>query len=179
MSAPFTSISVTPFGPAPGRGCGGCTMCCKVYALPELEKPPGVWCRHCAPGRGCKIHDSLPEQCRRFFCLWMTDGAMPDEWRPDRARFVLSVYPPNGFVYGQVDPGSPGAWRKAPYYDALRAMAGRPLDERRHVVMFVGEEATLVMPEESVALRKMGPRDNFRVEPAFGPSGPTWKATKI
>ena len=179
MTAPLAAFSVMPFGPAPGRACGGCTMCCKVYALPEFGKPPGVWCKHCAPGKGCKIHDSPPEQCRLFFCLWMTDGAMPNDWRPDRARFVLSVYPPNGFIYGQVDPGSPRAWMKPPYYDALRAMAGRLLNERRHVIMFMGDEATLVMPEGEAALGKMGPADNFRIEPAFGPNGPTWKATKI
>jgi hypothetical protein len=25
---------------------------------------------------------------------------LPDEWWPDRARFVLTVYPTKGFVYG-------------------------------------------------------------------------------
>ena len=76
----------------------------------------------------------------------MTDGAMPAEWRPDRARFVLSVYPSNGFIYGQVDPGSPAAWRRAPYYDRLRAMAKSLLEQRRHLIMFVGDEATPSCP---------------------------------
>jgi hypothetical protein len=178
MTAPFATM-VTPFKAAPGRECGGCTMCCKLYELPEFKKPPGVWCKHCTPGKGCGIHATRPNQCRQFFCLWMTDAAWPDDWRPDKARFVLSVFPPNGFVYGQVDPGSPGAWRKAPYYDRLRAMAGRLLERRKHVVMFVGDDATLVMPEEAVPLGKMTAQDNFRIERAFGPKGPTWKATKI
>ena len=104
--------------------------------------------------RGAPSMTQLPDQCRLFFCLWMTDGAMPAEWRPDRARFVLSVYPSNGFVYGQVDPGSPAAWRRAPYYDRLRAMAKALLDERRHLIMFVGDEATLVMPDRGVAARQ-------------------------
>jgi hypothetical protein len=109
----------------------------------------------------------------------MTDGAMPAEWRPDKARFVLSVYPTNGFIYGQVDPGSPGAWRRAPYFDALRAMAKTLLEQRRHVIVFAGDQATLVMPEEALPLGKMTAEDNFRIEPAFGPKGPTWRATKI
>ena len=170
--------TLVTYAAAPGRACGGCTLCCKVYALPELEKPPGVWCRHCAPGKGCKIHDALPEQCRRFNCLWMTDGTMPDEWRPDKAKFVLSVYPANGFVYGQVDPGSPVAWRKPPYFDGLRAMAKALLEERRHVLMFVGDEATLILPDEALPLGKMTARDNFRIEPVFGPKGQTWRATR-
>jgi len=173
------SMSVMPYSAAPGRECGSCGMCCKVYTFPEIGKPAGVWCKYCEPGKGCRIHDALPDPCREFFCLWMTDPTMPPEWRPDRARFVLTVYPTNGFIYGQVDPGSPGAWRKAPYYDRLRAMAKALLDQRRHVIMFVGDEATLIMPDEALPLGKWTPQDNFRVEQVFGPKGPTWRAAKI
>jgi hypothetical protein len=168
-----------PYSAAPGRQCGACTLCCKVYALPELKKPPGAWCKHCAPGKGCAIHDAAPGQCRRFFCLWMTDGGMTAEWRPDRARFVLSIYPANGFIYGQVDPGSPDSWRRAPYFDALRRIAKTLLEEKRHVIMFVDESATLVMPDDVLPLGRMTPEESFRIEPAFGPKGPTWRATKL
>ena len=68
-----SAMVVTPYAAAPGRACGPCTLCCKVYALPELEKPPGVWCKHCAPGKGCKVHDALPDQCR-LFNLPVDDG---------------------------------------------------------------------------------------------------------
>ena len=179
LAGPNVSMNGAPFAPAPGRECGGCTMCCKVYALPEFRKPPGVWCRHCAPGKGCVIHEAAPARCRQFLCSWMTDGTMPDVWRPDRARFVLSVYPPNGFIYGQVDPGSPAAWRRAPYYDGLRAIAGKLLEERKHLLMFVGDDATLVLPDDAVALGKMTPDDNFQIERAFGPAGPSWRVTKV
>ncbi len=174
-----STMVVTAYQPASGRVCGACTLCCKVYALPELEKAPGVWCGHCAPGKGCAIHASAPGQCRQFYCLWMTDGKMPDEWRPDHARFVLSIFPPNGFIYGQVDPGSPGAWRRQPYYDGLRAMARTLIAERRHVIMFVGGEAILVMPDEAVPLGRMTAEDRFRIEPAFGAKGPTWRAARV
>ena len=176
----MSTIQYVHYAAAPGRACGACTLCCKVYAMPQLDKAPGVWCKHCAPGKGCKIHDALPtDQCRDFFCLWMTDGKMPDEWRPDRARFVLSIFPPNGFVYGQLDPGSPGAWRRQPYYDGLKTIARRLIDERRYVIMFVGDEATLVLPDSAVPLGKMTAQDQFRIEQAFGPTGPTWRATKV
>ncbi len=154
-------------------------MCCKVYTFPEIAKPAGVWCRHCTPGRGCAIHDALPGQCREFFCLWMTDGTIRPEWRPDRAKFVLTVFPQNGWVYGQVDPGAPAAWRRAPYYDGLRAMARALLEQRRHLIMFVGEEATLVMPEDAVPLGRMTAEDSFRIEQVFGLNGPTWRATRV
>jgi hypothetical protein len=109
----------------------------------------------------------------------MTDGTMPAEWRPDRARFVLTVYPPNGFIYGQVDLGSPGAWRRPPYHGALRAMAKSLLEQRRHLIMFLGDQATLVMPDQDLPLGKMTAEDNFRIEQVFGPKGPTWRATKV
>ena len=174
-----STMTVAPFGAAPGRACGACTLCCKVYALPEYEKPPGVWCAHCAPGKGCKIHEAAPNQCRQFFCLWMSDGAMLDSWRPDRAKFVLSIFPPNGFVYGQVDPGSAGAWRKEPYFSGLKRLAQSLIGERRHLIMFVGDEATLVMPGEAVPLGRMTAADQFRIEPSFGADGPTWRASKV
>ena len=28
--------------PAPGKSCGSCTMCCKVYPVPVLAKPAGT-----------------------------------------------------------------------------------------------------------------------------------------
>ncbi len=174
-----STMAVAPYGAAPGRACGSCTLCCKVYALPVLEKPPGAWCVHCAPGRGCKIHDAAPAPCQRFFCLWMSDGKLPETWRPDHAKFVLSIFPPNGFVYGQVDPGSPGHWRKEPYDSGLRNLARTILDQRRHVIMFFGDEATLVMPDEAIPLGKMTSADQFRIEPAFGPKGPSWRATRV
>ena len=92
---------------------------------------------------------------------------------------MLSIHPPNGFVYGQVDPGSPSAWRRAPYFAGLKAMAKALIAERRHVLMFVGDQATLVMPDEALPLGTMTARDNFRVEQVFGPQGPTWRATKL
>lgn len=176
---PSPGAPITSFAAAPGRACGSCNLCCKVYAWPEIGKPPGVWCKYCEPGKGCKIHDALPEECRLFNCLWMADGKMPEEWRPDRAKFVLTVYPANGFIYGQAEPSAPNAWRRAPYFDGLKAMAKALIEERRHVLMFVGDEATLIMPDEVLPLGKMTARDNFRIEQVFGPKGPTWRAMRI
>jgi hypothetical protein len=170
-------ISSQPLGGA-ARQCGSCALCCKVYHVPALDKPAGVWCRHCEPGVGCAIHATRPAHCRQFFCLWMTDPNVPAAWKPDRSRIVLSIFPGNGFLYAQVDPGSPQAWRKAPYYDDLRGMAKRLADDNRHVIVFVGDVATLIMPEEAVPLGKMSAQDNFRVEAAFGPKGPTYRAVR-
>ena len=136
------AMVVTPYPPRPGRACGELHALLQGLCAARARKAAGRLVPALHAGKGCTIHDSAPLQCRQFNCLWMTDGGMADEWRPDRARFVLSIHPPNGFVFGQVDPGAPGAWRRPPYYDGLRRMARALLEERRHVIMFVGDEAT-------------------------------------
>jgi hypothetical protein len=109
----------------------------------------------------------------------MSDPTMPDEWKPDRSKIVLTYFPGNGFLYAQVDPGSPQAWRKAPFYDSLRAMARKLNEKGRHVVVFVNDEATLIMPDEAVPLGAMKPTDNFRIERAFGPKGATYQVRRV
>jgi hypothetical protein len=58
-SAPITADSTRL---VPGRECGSCSMCCKVYNIAEISKPAGKWCSHCKPGKGCVIHDAPPRQ---------------------------------------------------------------------------------------------------------------------
>jgi hypothetical protein len=178
----MTAAATTQFQPlaaAPGRSCGTCTLCCKVFEVPVLQKPAGAWCEHCRPGAGCGIHEARPQHCRIFFCLWMSDPTMPDEWKPEKSKIVLTLFPGNGFIYAQVDPGSPQAWRKAPFYDRLRAIAGQLINQGRHVVVFVNDAATLIMPDEAVPLGAMKPTDNFKIDRMFGPKGPTYKVTRI
>ncbi len=163
----------------PGRACGSCTLCCKVYEIEALNKPRGRWCQHCTPGRGCKIHDALPDQCRDFFCLWLTDQHLPPEWKPERAKIVLSIFPDNGFVYAQVDPGSPQAWRKEPYFGDLQRMAGNLLKQNRHLIVFVDQNATLIMPTGPVPMGPMAPTDGFIVRQVFSETGPGYEVERV
>ena len=100
----------------PNRECGKCTVCCKVLTIddPEFQKLPGVICQHCKTGSGCKIYDTRPSPCRRFFCGWRTLRDMDDKWRPDKSgimvrfqtAFVPPGYEPVGFqflVFGRTD----------------------------------------------------------------------------
>jgi len=153
-------------------------MCCKLFHIPALDKPAGRWCGHWAAGKGCGIHPDRPDQCRQFFCLWLSDPTVPDVWKPDHSRIVLSYFPGNGSLYAQVDPGSPQAWRNPPYFDDLKRMAARLEESNRRVIVFVGDNATLVTSRGAVALGRMTPEDNFLVEPAFGPDGPTFRVTR-
>jgi Fe-S-cluster containining protein len=66
-----------------GRSCGGCTACCRPFAIKAVEKPANVWCQHCKVGTGCKIYDTRPNACRGFACAWLFGagelGDRPDE----------------------------------------------------------------------------------------------------
>jgi hypothetical protein len=162
----------------PGRECGSCTLCCKVYHVAEIGKVAGKWCQHCTPGSGCAIHPTRPAQCRDFFCLWLTEATMTPAWKPERSKMVVSIFPLNGFIYVQVDPNAPSAWLKEPYHKQLHQWAEINLRDRRHVIVFVNDEATLIMPGQDLPLGKMKPTDGFAVRQVFGPRGPTYEVTR-
>ena len=46
------------------RACDGCSACCIIYAVPELQKPTQTACRHIC-GQGCAIHSQPRPRCVR------------------------------------------------------------------------------------------------------------------
>lgn len=89
--------------------CGNCTLCCKVLAVPELEKPADVPCKHI--GKGCSIYEDRPQSCRDVECLWLLtrnrvmNVTMPASTRPDRCGVVVTAH--EGYVVLHVDPDKP------------------------------------------------------------------------
>ena len=154
-------------------------MCCKVFRIEALNKPEGKWCEHCKIGSGCRIYPDRPDQCREFECLWLQDAAMPVNWKPETSKLVFSVYPTTGFVYVQVDPGSPFAWQKEPYFSGLKTMAANLLRDRRHVLVFVNRNATLIMPTGPVPIGPMSPSDGFVVRETFTAAGKHYTAERV
>jgi hypothetical protein len=63
------------------RQCGGCSECCEVMGVRELEKPPLTKCKNQCD-TGCTIYDSRPATCREWTCSWVRD----DEFLSDRDR---------------------------------------------------------------------------------------------
>ena len=55
-------------GALQGRNCLGCTRCCELLSVAELDKPPMVACTHCHVTGGCRIYRHRPTECRQFFC---------------------------------------------------------------------------------------------------------------
>lgn len=131
----------------PGRACGSCTLCCKVFRIPEVDKLPGEWCRHVVQGGGCGIHATRPDVCRTFFCHYLRNPNLGPEWKPERSRFVLYTEVGGRRMVVAADQAAPTAWRKAPYYAQLRRWAALGLQHDRQVLVFNGKRATAVLPD--------------------------------
>lgn len=154
-----------PSEPAMQRQCGPCTLCCKVYDIPATESPIGVWCKHCKPGAGCGIWETRPDFCRSFFCNWIKFDWLGEEWRPDIAKFVFTIDPNSGYLMFQVDPGSPDAWKREPYYSQIKTWAAEGLSRARGTVVFINKTATLVLPDGDAQLGELGPDDRINIGP--------------
>ena len=98
------------------HGCDGCTACCKVLKIRELNKPGNTWCRHCNIGVGCGIYDTRPESCRVYECVWLQTqrGGRPIafELRPDKSRVVMGVTNQGDDLVLYVSPDRPDAWKR-------------------------------------------------------------------
>ena len=132
---------------APGKSCGTCTMCCKVFRIPELDKAPGQWCRHVVMGGGCGIHASRPDVCRSFFCHYLRNPNLGPEWKPERSKFVLYTEMEGRRLVVAADIGAPQAWRKAPYYSQFKRWAALGSGRGHQVLVFNGKRATAVLPD--------------------------------
>jgi hypothetical protein len=106
--------------------CGTCTACCKAFAIAELSKPAGDWCRHCSIGVGCKIYDARPPACIDFKCLWLqsqdTIAPLDEELRPDRCKVLISPTTNERVISAITATGMPDAWRHGPVNDLIGVM---------------------------------------------------------
>ncbi len=156
------------------RACGTCTLCCKLFPVPELDKPAGKWCPHIAQGAGCGIHATRPDVCRAFFCQWIENHDLGPEWKPERSKFVLSIYPGSNSLAVTVDPGAPQAWKQEPYYRNLRRWAAAALAQGDQVLVFVGDQATAILPDRDEPLGTLQPGDRIVSAKRQGPVGPIY-----
>jgi hypothetical protein len=157
-----------------GRSCKGCTLCCKVLAIAELEKPRATWCRHCDVKAGCKIHGAHPTECKDFYCGYLTNAALDERWAPTKSKFVLAydeLQAPRLSVH--VDPGRPNAWREEPYYSQIKRWAVAAAASRAQVIVWQGRTTIAVLPDRDKDLGEVRP-DQFIVTSAkASPQGTT------
>lgn len=165
--------------PAPNKSCGPCSLCCKVYDVPWLDKPKpeGKWCHHCSPGRGCAIWLKRPSGCADFHCLWRLDPQMGPEWRPDVAKFIMNQAS-TGLPFAiMVDPAHPEAFRREPYYSKLKAAAAAMLERQVSVIVFAGAKRFVMLPDGDQPIPEDRSERHVEYLYALRPDGgKTWKA---
>lgn len=147
---------------APARSCGSCMVCCKVVKVAELDKPAGRWCVNARPGVGCVIHDERPRSYQVFTCMWLGSDMLPDEWKPDRARFVVAVES-NGALQILCDPAQPAAWRREPYHTQIRRWAEHGMNISKPVLLMVGDRASVILPNTELPLGVIEPGDEVEL----------------
>jgi len=132
------------------RPCGSCSLCCKLYEVPELDKPVYQWCRHFAKGKGCTIHATRPDVCRNYQCAWSHNTVLDDSWRPDNAHFIMEARENELTIIP--DPAFPDAWRREPYHSRIRALAVRNGPVFTLVLLRYKGRIIIVFPEAEIDL---------------------------
>jgi hypothetical protein len=160
-----------------GRSCKSCTLCCKLLAIEALEKPRATWCTHCDVKSGCKIHGSHPDECRDFYCGYLTNAALDERWNPIRCKMLLAYDERNApRLSVHVDPGRPNAWREEPYYSQIKRWATAAAAKRGQVIVWVGRNTFAVLPDRDKELGEVR-ADQFIITSAKqGPRGPVLDA---
>lgn len=157
-----------------GRECGSCTLCCKVAAVEEVNKPNGVWCPHCVSGKRCTIYDQRPPSCRSFYCQWMVEKGLGLEWKPERAKFALVKTEDGRRLTALVDPGFPSAWRRSPYYENLKrwaVQAARRAPEIYLVDVLIGQRSIVILPDRDVEVGVLAYDEVIRLAYKNTPTG--------
>jgi Fe-S-cluster containining protein len=127
-----------------------------VMGIGELDKPQGVWCPHCSAHTSCAIYDSRPQECRTFYCGWLTSDKLGPEWQPIRSKIVFTAELDGAGIVARVHPTRPDAWRKEPYYSQLKqwAVAGAKIGSQ--VMVGIGRRAIVILPDREVDLGVVG-----------------------
>lgn len=84
------------------RDCGSCSLCCNIFKIDALEKPPNIYCKHCNVGKvgSCGIYEDRPEACINFRCIWLQCGdpdhtnfekLYKEDFRPDKVGALMDA----------------------------------------------------------------------------------------
>jgi hypothetical protein len=155
----MTTINFEPKG---NRKCGGCTLCCKLLPVRELDKEAGERCRHQRAGKGCAVYrrPGMPASCHFWTCRWLTGDDTGELHRPDRSRYVIDVMPDFVTCVDDItgrrwtievvqiwcDPKAREAWRRD--QALLDYIERRGKEGKAAIVRFNNREACTVFPPD-------------------------------
>jgi len=131
----------------PGRNCNGCTMCCKMLSVAELDKPPLSWCTLCDAKTGCTAYAQRPAECRDFYCGYLLDAALDERWKPANAKLIVTFEDHANEILIHVDPDRPDAWRREPFYSQICRWARAAVRTRGKVIVWQGNTKIVIADE--------------------------------
>jgi hypothetical protein len=166
--------------PVPGRSCGECSLCCKLAKVDELDKPEGVWCRHCAPGRGgCTIYETRPPVCRNYFCSWILDSRLGPEWYPLTSKMILSLENSGSRLCVRVEPSHADVWRREPYYSQIKQWSRVAVEARQQIIVYIRKRVIAILPDKDVDFGDVELGEQIWIGAQDTPAGRIWNAAKI
>jgi hypothetical protein len=133
-----------------GKDCGTCTLCCTTRQVDDLGKASGQTCQK-STLKSCSVWGLHPKVCQDYSCLWLKHTKLGDEWRPDKAGFVLSLEADN-IVRIDPDPQRPFNWQRAPYYEQLKLWSQSIMSGEGRVVVHLGNQICILTPDEDLWL---------------------------
>lgn len=163
----------------PGRTCGTCTLCCKLPSVEVLNKPIGKWCTHCVIGRGCLVYHTRPEECRDFYCGFMTLPQLGEEWRPSTSKLIVGIETGGNSIFVHVDPTRPDAWKSEPFYSKLREWARNAVSSHGHIIVRVANRRIVILPDRDVDLGVIGDDEMIVTSEQRLPTGVVLEPLKI
>jgi hypothetical protein len=162
-----------------GRGCGSCTLCCRVLGIGEILKPPGQNCPDCAVGEGCTIYERRPRTCRDFYCGFLVMKDLDEQWWPAVSKLILIFDGEDNRVRVHVDLDDPDAWRREPYYTKLKQWAVVAVPHRTQIIIRVQDHAFALLPDRDIDLGIMGDDDVIVTEETETPDGVRLNILKV
>ena len=164
----------------PGRSCGACSLCCKLALVEELDKPAGVWCRHCAPGRGgCTIYETRPPVCRNWSCCWIQDARLGQEWYPLTSKMILSMENAGKRLCVRVEPSHADIWRREPYYSQLKQWSYTAVEAGQQIIVYINKRVIVILPDKDVDFGDAEIGEQIWIGAQDTPMGRTWRAARI
>lgn len=147
------------------RNCEGCTMCCILLPVVEIQKPPknmshlvqpvvtinkppNIICDHCEVGCeiGCKIYENRPKMCVDFQCLWILHDDMGEDLKPSNCNVIFEKIRHTEIYLALVHFEQLDAWQEKPARDYIQVLndKGFPLI----VTSYTRAPKTIFLPKE-------------------------------
>lgn len=154
-----------------GRNCDGCALCCKVLVIDDLNKPRNEWCRHCNPKKGCGIYDTRPQTCRNFHCGYFFIPGLTEDWKPSKAKFLITFDAGANRISIICDPSRPDGWKDEPYYSRIKQWSKDAVPARGQVLVYANDHTIAVLPDRDKDLGIVRHDQIIRMIETRGPKG--------